>query len=329
MSRKGIIITAVTLFLISFLVAFPKEMLAASGAGLLLWFQTVLPSLFPFMVCASLLNTVGAAAAFGRPFAPLVKCLFRVSESAAFPFAMGLFSGYPVGAKITGELVNDKQISIMEGQRLLSFCNNPGILFILGTVATGMLQQPKAGYFMILIVFLSSVTTGILFRFYGSFSPGIGKRYQGCFANEQYSVGELLGESIYSSMETITQIGGFIILFSVLMEAVRLSGFVDILWIFAKKLPLNISKEVFQGLFYGFLEMTNGANAICKTNLSYADKLPYLCAMLSFGGLSVFAQTVSSIGTTSLRITTYFLSKLINGMFAFCYAALLVHFFIF
>ena len=47
---------------------------------------------------------------------------------------MGLISGYPIGAKIATNFRKNNICSKEECERLLSFTNNSGPLFIVGTV---------------------------------------------------------------------------------------------------------------------------------------------------------------------------------------------------
>lgn len=51
---------------------------------------------------------------------------------------MGIISGYPVGAKIVTEFRKNGDCTKAEAERLLSFTNNSGPLFIIGTVGITM-----------------------------------------------------------------------------------------------------------------------------------------------------------------------------------------------
>ena len=56
----------------------------------------------------------------------------------AYAFIMGIISGYPVGAKIVTEFRKNGNCSRAEAERLLSFTNNSGPLFIIGTIGVSM-----------------------------------------------------------------------------------------------------------------------------------------------------------------------------------------------
>lgn len=63
-----------------------------------------------------------------------MKPIFNVPGIGAYAFIMGIISGYPVGAKIVTEFRKNGECSKAEAERLLSFTNNSGPLFIIGTV---------------------------------------------------------------------------------------------------------------------------------------------------------------------------------------------------
>lgn len=124
----------VSITLILALLIDPSQSITAAKTGLLLWFNTVLPSLLPFITGSNILMASGSVYFFEKVFTPIMEPLFKVPGCCAFAWIMGLVSGYPMGAKIAAELRENNQITDIEVQRLLSFCNNSGPFFILGAV---------------------------------------------------------------------------------------------------------------------------------------------------------------------------------------------------
>jgi len=90
-----------------------------------LWFNVVFPSLFPFFVASEILYRTGFIKAIGILLEPIMRP-FNVPGCGSFAFAMGITSGYPVGAKITASMREEKLLSKTESERLLSFTNNSG-----------------------------------------------------------------------------------------------------------------------------------------------------------------------------------------------------------
>ena len=127
------------------LLIFSKSNLPAVKSGLALWANSVVPSLFPFFVATELLMHTNIINIFGNILNPLMKPFFNIRGEGAFAFIMGIISGYPVGAKIASSLRQNNICSKEECERLLSFTNNSGPLFIIGTVGILMFKNTMIG----------------------------------------------------------------------------------------------------------------------------------------------------------------------------------------
>lgn len=317
------------------IILFPKEIISAARNGIGLWFNNVLPSLLPFVIGTNLLIGLGVVSFFGTLLEPLMLKLFNVPGCGVFAWVLGLTSGYPMGAKITADLRLKNELTREEAQRLLSFSNNSGPLFIIGSVATGMFGNAMAGYFMLLIHFLGSFTTGIIFRRYKHTKAYIHKKpdrhivrkslynLKAARIKDGRSFGTLLFESVRDSMETMLVIGGFIIIFSVLTEALRITNILDMLAGLASLFGgmAGIKENIYDGLFIGIIEMTNGCK-ILSDNPS-AAKIITAAGIISWGGLSIHAQTISFLQKTDIRVDVYLLSKLIHFVITVVYGILL------
>ncbi len=100
MKKSSLPVIICACFLIFALLRYPAAMLAASAESASLWFTRVLPSLFPFMAACGLLLRLGAAERLGSFLQPVMKPLFGLPGICAFPFFLGILSGYPMGAKL-------------------------------------------------------------------------------------------------------------------------------------------------------------------------------------------------------------------------------------
>ena len=99
---------------------FPSEVFEGAKSGLLLWFLTVLPTLFPFLLISRLLLDSCACSLLNKLLAPVISRLFGISAQGSFAFIVGFLCGYPMGAKITADLFHARQIS---KQKLLIYCH--------------------------------------------------------------------------------------------------------------------------------------------------------------------------------------------------------------
>ena len=129
------------------LLIFSKSNLPAVKNGLALWANSVVPSLFPFFVSTELLMHTSIVSILGKFLNKYMRPLFNIRGEGAFAFIMGIISGYPVGAKIASNFRKNNVCSKEECERLLSFTNNSGPLFIIGTVGILMFGNTTIRYF--------------------------------------------------------------------------------------------------------------------------------------------------------------------------------------
>ena len=323
--------------LVACIIIYPSEAFSAALDGLKLWFNVVCPALLPFFICVEILIGLGIVSLFGSTFKPLMRPVFNVPGEGSFSFFMSISSGYPVGARITAKLRQEKLCTHVEGQRLLSLCSTSGPLFIIGAVATGIMNNPALGFFLTLSHYLSAVTIGFFMRYYGK-EKMVFKSIR--ISNPitdmlNYSkkdgrpIGMLMGDAVKSGVNLILMIGGFIIFFSVITNMLKISGFLS--W-FSLKLsrvvPLDIvTPDIISSLFIGFMEVTNGARECASLQVPLICKTTLVSFMIGFGGLSVNAQVMSIISETDLKFSIYMIFKLLQGIIAAIYSYILVAWF--
>ena len=131
------------------IVRFPDEAFKSALDGLDVWFTIVLPALLPFFIGSQLLMGLGVVHFMGVLLEPFMRPLFNVPGAGSFVMAMGLASGYPVGAMLTGKLVKSKLCNTWEAERLMSFTNTADPLFMVGAVAVGMFKD--VGWVLLLL----------------------------------------------------------------------------------------------------------------------------------------------------------------------------------
>jgi len=313
------------LFTIS-LVIFSKTNLSSAKSGLVLWANSIVPVLFPFFVATELLSHTSLTYYLGKLLNRFMKPIFNVRGEGSFAFIMGIISGYPIGAKIAANFRENNICSKEECERLLSFTNNSGPLFIIGTVGITMFGNSTIGFLLLITHLLASLTVGFLFRFWkynAKYTTNPNTSYANSNDNISLSnLGGIIGNSISSSINTILLIGGFVVLFSVIISILQTSQILDILSSCIKPLfnLLNIPTDFSNGLISGILELTNGLNIICTIP---AKKLSINIIIASFllglGGISILLQVWSTIAKTDLSIKPYILGKLLHACFSAFY----------
>ncbi|PYG86848.1 sporulation integral membrane protein YlbJ [Ruminiclostridium sufflavum DSM 19573] len=319
------------ILLIAALVIYPKTVVAAASQGINLWLNIVFPSLFPFFVASQLLSKSGFINIFGIILEPIMRPLFNIPGCGSFALAMGIISGYPVGATITADLKRQELISKIEAERLLTFTNNSGPLFIMGSVAVGMLQSPKIGYLLYISHVAACLTVGMLFKFYRNKSSPKTKLQKKTsqklhlelqrMRNTNINTWTLFGECIKNSIFTILTIGGFIIFFSVLINILITSGVIGRACSLFPDITgtLGIDSKTLEGVLCGLFEITTGSNLISLASSDFKIKLCCISLIIGWAGFSVHTQVLSIVSSSDISVKPYIIGKAIQGILSAAY----------
>lgn len=319
------LIIPIAVIIFNILVVFnPGPIMEGAKAGALLWFNNVLPSLLPFMIGTNMLLRLGVVDFLGVMLEPVMRPLFGVSGKGAFALAMGATSGYPIGAQICASLREKEEISQIEAQRLLSFVNNSGPLFMIGAIGVGMFGNERIGLFILVSNLSGAVLSGLLFKFYKRGKDcGLEKRKKTDLRAPLKSMGatrkigaepfgKILSESVFKALESLLSIAGFIMLFSVLLKILEITGFIEVTAGLLHNAGLPGGKELIEPAVYGFFEITNGANKLAATGTD-RNVIVLTAALVAFGGMSIFSQSAAFLSKTDIKTSVFFISKLLNA----------------
>ena len=315
-----------------FLLIFSNTNLISAKNGLKLWANSVVPSLLPFFIATELLGYTNIVSFLGKLLNKLMRPIFNVPGEGAFPFIMGVISGYPVGAKIVSNLRLHGKLTNIEAERLIAYSNNSGPLFIIGTVGIGLFKNTSIGILLFITHVLAGLSVGYVFRWWKSgsikrFETKPNKPLLSQKTVNLSNLGEVLSNSIMSAINSILLIGGFIVLFSVIISILESSG---ILNVFSNLLiPIlsvfKISTSFANGIASGILELTNGVCKIAQIpNKSISTNIITCSFLLGFGGISVSLQILSIISKAKISIKPYLIGKLLQGSLAAVYTYLFI-----
>jgi sporulation integral membrane protein YlbJ len=309
------------------LLLFSSNNLVAAQDGLALWAKSVLPTLFPFFVATELLCQTNFTYLLGKLLNKFMRPFFNVPGESAAAVILGTISGYPVGAKVVVNLKNKKIISKIEAERLIAFTNNSGPLFILGTVGIALLKNKKIGWILLISHILASLTVGYFFRFWKRDKLEI--NFQETKFNTKLApikvsdIGEILGNAIKKSIMSVLSIGGFIVLFSVILSILETSGIFNLITSFFYN--FGIPKDITKSVVTGIIELTNGVSlASTLYELLPTFTILLISFLLGFGGISVLFQVYSIISKENISIKPYFYGKLLQGIFSVIFTFLLI-----
>ena len=308
--KKPLLLSLFTALTLSMLLESEKAF-SLSLAGLNLWFEKMIPTLLPFMILSGILNRMNLSDSFARLFAPLLRPVFRLSDSCLYVLVIGFLCGFPMGARVTAESLQHGKLSKREASLMLAFCNNIGPIYFSGFVLT-LFPAAKplpfwAGMYLLPLLY-GLFLRRMVYRDIPCPVPAAGRCVlsSASRASTALSGRSLMAqtqEAVTSALVSQASLGGYMILFN-------LMNLLPDLFLPAKAvLP--------RALCGCLLEITGGLSRLDPSDAFWAFVL------LPFGGLSCIFQTYSMIRDTGLSLRLYVFHKCVQTMLAFVYYAVL------
>lgn len=333
--------TACALLFVFGMITHPQTVYEGAVFGLGAWWNIVFPSLLPFFIVSELLMNFGVVHFMGVLLEPVMRPVFNVPGAGSFVLAIGYTSGYPIGAMVTARLREQKLCTRIEAERLMSFTSNSSPLFMLVAVAVGMFHNASLGPLIAGAHYLSNLTLGLALRFYGrhdreilpspitdrdtfilrrAFAEMVRRQRQ-----DNRTPGQIIGDAVRDAINNLLNIGGFIILFAVVIRLLSQAGFIDLVvrTLGLVLLPLGISPAVLPALASGLFEMTTGTKLAADSAAPLLHQLIAVAMILAWSGLSVQAQTASMIAGTDIRMGPFVLVRMAHAILAALYTYLM------
>jgi|Deesub1362A_J573_1020465.scaffolds.fasta_scaffold01795_5 sporulation integral membrane protein YlbJ len=327
----NLLIGGIAVFITISIVKCPEIAFEAAYEGLDVWFNIVFPALLPFFIGSQLLMGLGVVHFMGVLLEPFMRPLFNVPGEGSFVMAMGLASGYPIGAMLTGKLRRRNLLTKTEAERLMSFCNTADPLFMFGAVAVGMFRDVSLGPIIAAAHYISCIMVGLLLRFYKKNSKitlkpkhkenillKAVKELNKAREKDGRPFGKLMGDCIMDSINAMLLIGGFIILFSVIIRIISEIGFTALFCnIIERSLYLlRLDEALAPAVFSGIFEITLGTKLASEAAASLTPKVIIASAVIAWSGLSVHAQVASMVSGTDIKMAPYVVARIIHAIFA-------------
>lgn len=287
-------------FLITAILINPEVSVEGIKSGISLLLNTIIPSLFPFMVISSYIASSNSFAFLAGVFKKITAFLFRANPDGFIPFLLGLLGGYPIGAKTTADLYKANRLTQNEAERLMYFTVNSGPAFTVTAVGIGMLNNYRAGLILYASNILTSLSIGFLCRFLNN-KEVLQKRNITLTTKENAFI-----KSVSSGADAIINISAWVLIFSCVSSIVSNMGI----------------NENFSLFFNCITEVTNGCKISSKT-----QNLPVISAILGFGGFSVICQVAPYLKECNVKMKNFVASRLLNSALSAFFTAKLNEFF--
>lgn len=279
--------------------------------SLTVWCNRIVPSLFAFLFCNTLLLQTGLDILLLEPFLTVGKKIFSCSQYGCYCIISGFLFGFPVGAKTISEYRLQEKISYKEANVLMAFCNqfSPGYytgLIIPILEIHGNLQ--KYG-FILLIYFLPLLYGFLLLRINNI------KGEKNCLLieNSDFTADTTkkteLSSILTQTTKSLFTIGEYM-LFSTLLSSVTLL------------LPVSQTKKC---ILQSFFEISSGMQILINVRVnSCLLRNVLICLLLFSQGVSGNLQIIHYIKEARLSIPHFLFHRAV-----LCLIACICSFFLF
>lgn len=287
--KKTYLILITLLIVILFILTHPSVSMQAAGNGLLLWYEQILPALLPLAILSNLMVYSNYMQIVTKYLYPLTKRIVPTSRNGCFAFLGGMLFGFPMGSKISADLVAGNKISQKEGE-ILSICfNQLSPVFVSGYLLTNILAMPQLTLPSYAALYLPPLLYGIC-RLRRLKTEDVKNS-----ASDFHLDFGIVDAGIMNGFESLTKLGGYIILFSIFAALLH---------------TYNTGAPLLNVICTGIVEVTTGISCLNEADLPPEYVYPLAIFFASFGGLCGFAQTCSMTAECSFSRTRYLLCRL-------------------
>ena len=302
------------LILVVLLIINPLPYVNGAIAGLKLFIFKVFPVMLPFFIITRMLTSLGLGYYLSKIFLKPTKFLYNSSPIGGYIFALSSLSGYPLGAKLIADCVENGSLENDEAKSIVAYTSTSGPVFILGTIGVVLLNDYKAGCVILICHLLGAVLNGLLYR---------GSGYnENQIALLKIDTSSIFNDALTSSIYSILQVGVSIVFLNVVSVVLKQLNLIE--FIFEIYNQHQINAKAFEGVVYGLVEMTNGISIISQSGLKIKDIIVIISTIISFGGLSVYMQSMMFLGKAKISGKYFLLTKITHAMFAYVVSSIVV-----
>jgi len=294
---------ALTLGLALLLLIFNQAASLGAAEGLRLFACSVLPCLFPFMVCGHCLTAAGVTSSGGAAKKRLLP-LRRLGLAVVCAVC-----GTPSAALVCGRLYLDG-MSTKKASALCAVMNLVNPYFIIGLLSRELLHSSLLWKTIAIAHYLPALAAALLLSLgegktahEGLASAAMDKCGARTLPSPAPSYLTVFGRALTDATLAILRIGGTVVFFRVLYSVAEASG------------VLSLLSPAFGAVAAGMLEMTNGLTLLAAAHIGGRLCTSLCCALLSFGGVCIFIQSKQFF--EELDAKCYFAVKLLTGACSF------------
>lgn len=326
--KINLLITIVCSLIILEMILEPNVCIHYTISGAKLYFNAVFPSLFPFLVLINIIIHYDGIHIYSILLGNIICKPLKLPKESTMALIVSVLCGYPLGARYTCDLYEKKLIDLNTFERLLNIASNASPLFVIGTVGASMMSSNKIGYILLLSNILSCIFMGYIIPTKKHINV-VGRKNSSFekSSNKNTNIGVIFKNSIEDAIKNSLNIGGFIVVFSLITGIIKDNVLFHIV-LNKFSLFVGLSSDFIQGLILGMLEVTNGCNLIASSNSSLMVKLVTLSFLIAFSGLSIISQVYSYTYKYNVSIKKYIFRKFIQAIISSILSVILYYVFL-
>jgi len=303
MFKRNLIPIFILLIIIAFVLQ-PNIVSEGAFKGLDIWFNNIVPFLFPMFILSNILLQYNFMYSILERLSFFSRMILK-SKFALIPYFISFISGYPSGAMIVNIMADNKKISSNEANYVLTFTNNCSFQFIAAVVAYSMLGNFNMFIYIAIPHYLGAIILSFLFA---NKESNLSIHLK--FNPKPMPFNEIFSSSVYKGIISTLTVGGVIVIFSVFSQYITTILFTNKIFI---SLNSNL-KDIIFSLLIGALEITNGCSIISASMLPIEIKLIVINFLISFSGMSIIFQTIAVTTDLDFEVMNYIKSKFVFGI---------------
>ncbi len=297
---KNALATVVMTVYAVMLVVYSEQITEDMRAAVMRCINVIIPSLFAFMAISQLITRSGAYIYISKPFKPIAWLICLPGE-LVFLFLLSNTAGYPVGASMIRNMVQEGSLDRRSGARLLCTSYNGGPAFFCSVVGVVVFGSSKVGMIIFLSIVLANMTAAIVLN---RLFP---IKYDGMSKGMSFSP-SMISDSVADAGESLMKICGMILAFQTVSTLItQICG--------------DFFRENEGIAALSFLEISN---------LSELEGLPYrllpvVAAAGAFGGLCVIMQIKTVVGD-AFSMLPFLFARIFCAILSAAWCVLIYHF---
>ncbi len=286
--KKNIIILILFYILIILMFINSNEVMLVTKNNIDLLLNSLIPSLFPYMIIMTLICELGGLDILGFFLQFIFSKLFRIKGKTASLIIAGCISGYPLPAVM---LSNQAYIS-EEEQQVISIFVFPSLAFLINQI----FPRLSNNYFSLRLIFSFFLGAFILLIL------------------ERFNKKEKVEYISFSTLKSILKIKYQNISFALLWKKCIINSLLNLCIISSNIIIFSLlgtfwrQNSAFEVFFQGLLEFSSAS--IKLTNISSYWQYLMLVFVLLWGGVSIFMQNSALLANTNFSIKKYIIYRL-------------------